>query len=110
MRSALTLLRDDLDLRQLLAEYKARKDRDKNAEWFDRVMALGDLDQRALSKLHGLLLAQGWIDTRIASDVFDEPGRLANCYRITSDGNRALTWVTDIAEDEPEMAEASAWD
>jgi hypothetical protein len=48
------------------------------------------LSPEQLNKLHGLLLANGWIETRVHGDAFKIPGKLESCYRITSEGAALL--------------------
>ncbi len=56
----------------------------------DRVIELDGQDTKELCQLHGLLIALGWIETRVYPDAFSTPGKLVQCYRITRDGVGAL--------------------
>lgn len=83
-------LRSDARLRELLAAYVDRRRADPGAEWHDRVMELDGCTAEQLTKLHGRLLANGWIETRVHGEAFREAGRLEACYRATHDGVSAL--------------------
>lgn len=56
--------------------------------WQDRVMALDDLGPRELSRLHGELIAAGWIEQNTGVTPIVKRGVAAACYRITSLGLR----------------------
>jgi len=86
-------LRNDPKLHALLAAYSALKKQKPDAEWHDRIMELPSCTTEQINKLHGLLLAGGWIETRVHGDSFKTAGRLESCYRITPDGNAALRFA-----------------
>lgn len=98
-------LRESTPLRELLYHYLTCKQQSPGQEWHDRVMSVGTLEPADVSKLHGHLLANGWVDTRVANDVFNTPGRLTGCYKITPDGARALQWAMKEADWEDEEQE-----
>lgn len=83
-------LRTEPGLLELLLRYGARHKESPQTEWHDRVMELDGADGPRLAKLHGLLLAAGWIETRVHGESFRTPGRLEACYRITPEGLTAL--------------------
>jgi hypothetical protein len=83
-------LRSDERLRELLAAYVERRRFEPEAEWHDRVMEMEGCTPEELTKLHGRLLADGWIETRVHGDAFRRAGRLEACYRATHEGVRAL--------------------
>ncbi|MFO0945510.1 MAG: hypothetical protein U1D30_06140 [Planctomycetota bacterium] len=90
MQHAAMLLQSNRPLRDLLEQYRARQISRPDMEWQDRVMELGTLTPTELSKLHGLLLANGWVDTRVTADAFATAGKLTDCYKVTRDGLSAL--------------------
>lgn len=107
MLGPLELLRESLPLRELLAQYKSYREVHPGQEWHDRVMQLGTLEPPEISKMHGVLLANGWVDTRVAIETFNTPGRLQSCYKITPDGVRALQWAMQEADWSPD--EENGW-
>jgi hypothetical protein len=56
--------------------------------WQDRLMVLDDLGPRELSRLHGELIARGWIEQNTGATPIVKPGIAAACYRISSQGAR----------------------
>lgn len=92
------VIRNDPKLHALLLGYAARKRETPDAEWHDRIMELAGCDEAALGKLHGLLLASGWIETRVHGEAFRKAGVLESCYRITPDGSAALRLAGPAAE------------
>ena len=74
-------LRDVPALRDLLAHYTTLAANDKQA-WHDRHKPEGE-SPRALSRLHGELIANGWIELNPAFAV-------TGCYRATRAGIKAL--------------------
>jgi len=57
--------------------------------WQDRVMTLDELGPRELSRLHGELIARGWVEQNTGATPVVKPGIAASCYRITTHGLRA---------------------
>jgi hypothetical protein len=98
MLDALELIRADRRLRGLLDEYHKNRARQPHKPWHDRIMALDGVEPRELSRLHGLLLANGWLETRVFAEAFSQPGTIADAYRITRDGLRALAQTDDWLE------------
>jgi hypothetical protein len=93
---------DDLDrlfeipaLRSLLSHYAALG-RDDRTQWQDRVSELDEITARDLTRLHGELLAYGWVEQNTG---FTQVGQAlaAGCYRITAAGVRALRQVSSAA-------------
>lgn len=95
MLDALAVLRANDHLRRLLLEYRLLREYEPETLWHDRIMALADLAPKELSRLHGLLLANGWLDIRVMPEAFEQPGRIAQCYRITREGLLALRQSDD---------------
>lgn len=90
MLSSLEVLRDDVSMRRLLGEYRHRQIQQPESEWHHRVMELVSVDMDRLSRMHGYLIASGWIDVRVERDAFGVDGGVLDSYRITKDGLRAL--------------------
>lgn len=83
-------LRDNEPLLALLTAYAELKARQPDRDWHDRQGQFRDLPARELSRLHGMLLANGWIESRVHADAFHPAGRVADVYRVTHDGIRTL--------------------
>lgn len=81
MFDELQRLRDVKELFALLTHYQQAGQVDRQA-WQDRVAEMDDVEPRQLVKLHGELLAYGWLE--------QNTGAAASCYRITTAGIRAL--------------------
>jgi hypothetical protein len=83
------LLRD-ARLRALLAHYAALSKDDRQA-WQDRVDVVEGAAPRDVVRLHGLLLAFGWVEqnTGVAPRLTGR-GSAPCCYRVTAAGRRAL--------------------
>lgn len=89
-KSALT---DDPGLRDLLAHYVELWLADREA-WRDRVT---DGDKRDLTRLHGELLAAGWIELRTAFPIPTQAGQVPLSYRATTAGRSALRDAEGLA-------------
>jgi hypothetical protein len=87
----LDLLRTVPGLLQLLETY-ASQTVDREA-WLDRVMQLGERPPAEIVRLHGWLLAQGWLDQNTGDTSVRKPDTVACCYRVTLDGLRMLRRV-----------------
>ena len=85
----LELLLGTPPLHALLTHYAQLGAADREA-WQDRVMAVDGVDARDLVRLHGLLLAMGWLDQNTGNTPRHKPGVVAACYRATPFGYRAL--------------------
>ncbi|HVJ82648.1 MAG TPA: hypothetical protein VNC50_16385 [Planctomycetia bacterium] len=90
MLGSLELLVEEPPLRELLAWYGDLRAAKPDAAWHDRRAELPHVDAAALSRLHGDLMAFGWIDVRIAPDALETPGEIRSAYQITREGIRAL--------------------
>src|SRR5207248_2115108 len=91
MNDDLSALRDSRDLHDLLAHYAGLARADRQA-WQDRRMEQEGCDGRQLTRLHGRLLAWGWVE--------QNTGAVTGSYRVTPAGLRALKAVESGAEDE----------
>lgn len=92
-------LRSSPHLAHLLTHYAAAADRDA---WQDRLMELEGLAPRDLGRLHGELLAHGWIEQNTGSVPVLQVGAAPQCYRVTPIGRRALQIVAAGAKVEEE--------
>lgn len=105
MLGASDVLRENLRLRRLLLHYEETYRRQVDAEWLDRLMELDGTDGEELSRLHGLLLAHGWLDSRVHHQAFDLPGQVRACYQITREGRHMLRFLEDVIGVETELVE-----
>jgi hypothetical protein len=81
-------LRQVRPLFALLGAYHERSAGDRLA-WQERVREAGGVAGRDLVRLHGELLAYGWIEQNTGATATTAAGTAA-CYRITAAGVRAL--------------------
>jgi len=81
-------------LLRLLRHYAELVGEDREA-WQDRLMNLDDLGPRELSRLHGELIARGWIEQNTGATPVVKPGIAAACYRVTSVGLRTSRKVAE---------------
>src|SRR3954471_20865649 len=82
-------LRESKELRDLLTHYATPTAADRQA-WQDRVGELPGVDARQLVRLHGELLAYGWVEQNTGTTPVLRPGAAPACYRVTTAGARAL--------------------
>jgi hypothetical protein len=82
-------LRGNRRLFDLLTHYGQAGAADREA-WQDRVMVVEGLEARELARLHGELIACGWVEQNTGLTPVLKPGVAACCYRITAAGQRAL--------------------
>lgn len=94
-------LRECATLVQLLSSYAASEDRES---WLDRVMSLDGIEAKHLAKLHGELIAHGWIEQNTGVVPLVQPGACLKCYRTTSAGRRALQRYQSQQDDESAAA------
>ena len=92
MFDELDLLRESLDLQRLLSHYTKAGEADSEA-WQERLMALEGVETRELVKLHGLLIAFGWLDQNTGNTSHGQLRTVPSCYRVTSAGLRARKTV-----------------
>ena len=81
-------LRGNAKLCRLLDHY-ARSVLENQAAWQDRLMSLDGAEPAPMVKLHGDLLAFGWIEQNSGFTI-NQPDGVAACYRITTAGQKAL--------------------
>jgi hypothetical protein len=89
MYDELDWLRENSDLRRLLAYYADPGAADREA-WQDRLMDLQGVEARERVRLHGLLIAFGWAEQNTGHTPACRPGAVPACYRATAAGTRAL--------------------
>jgi hypothetical protein len=82
-------LRQAKDLFDLLDFYQERAAGDRQA-WQDRVAQWQGVEPRELVRLHGELIAYGWLEQNTGAADPAARGAASACYRITSAGVRAL--------------------
>jgi hypothetical protein len=77
------------ELHDLLDHYRQLAAPDRQV-WQDRLLRLDGVEPRDLVKLHGELLAYGWIEQNTGATPTAQRGAAPACYRITTAGLRAL--------------------
>ncbi len=82
-------LQEGKELHTLLLHYQRAGEADRQA-WQDRLAEMDGVEPRQLVKLHGELLAYGWLEQNTGLTPVLRAGAAASCYRITSAGLRAL--------------------
>ncbi|HWG47617.1 MAG TPA: hypothetical protein VN688_32940 [Gemmataceae bacterium] len=92
MFDELERLREEKGLFDLLMYYHERGAVDRQV-WQDRLAEMEGVSPRELVKLHGELLAYGWLEQNTGLTPVLRPGAAASCYRITTAGIRALKQV-----------------
>jgi hypothetical protein len=97
MVDELQVLQGNDDLSRLLAHYAVVGAVEREA-WQDRVMELEGVDRQGLAKLHGMLIAFGWLEQNTGVVPVPQPGAVRQCYRITAAGLRALK-MTDLKDE-----------
>jgi hypothetical protein len=81
--------RCDEQLFQLLDHYGETSTKDR-AAWADRVMTWADGTPADLTRWHGALLAEAWLEVNVGTPATISAGRVPECYRLTSAGRQAL--------------------
>jgi hypothetical protein len=61
-------------------------------------MVLEGVDEEGLVRLHGTLIACGWIEQNTGLATSPRPGVVAQCYRCTSGGRRVVQEVAKADE------------
>lgn len=82
-------LREHPVLHALLTHYAEAAKGEKQA-WQDRVMRWQECEGRELTRMHGALLAFGFLEQNTGEVVRDQMGEASGCYRLTHAGWRAL--------------------
>ena len=81
-------LAESRPLFDLLGHYAVRAG-DNRETWQDRLAEMEGVEPRQLIRLHGELLAYGWIEQNTGLTPVLKNGLALHCYRITSTGLRA---------------------
>jgi hypothetical protein len=89
MFDELERLREVKELSALLEHYREVCEPDRQM-WQDRLVEMEGVETRQLVKLHGELLAYGWLEQNTGVTPVLRVGAAASCYRITPAGIRAL--------------------
>jgi hypothetical protein len=92
MHNELVRLRDTSSLFELLSHYAGLAAPDRQA-WQDRRMRQDACDAREMTRLHGELIAHGWLEQNTGLTPLLRKGEAPVCYRITTAGLRALKQV-----------------
>lgn len=98
-------LGESASLLDLLSHYAELGARDRET-WQDRVMELQGVAARELSRLHGELIACGWVEQNTGMTPVLKPGVAACCYRITAAGLKTFKRARKQADSE-ELEEAA---
>jgi hypothetical protein len=89
MINELEHLRASTNLFDLLTHYATLARPDRHV-WHDRKMQIEGHDPREVTRLHGELIAFGWLEMNLEVPGDLRPDEVVSCYRITSAGLRAL--------------------
>jgi hypothetical protein len=89
MLDELQVLQGNEYLSRLLAHY-AEAGATNRESWQDRVMNLEGVERQELIKLHGKLIAFGWLEQNTGAVPILQQGAVPQCYRVTGAGLRAL--------------------
>jgi hypothetical protein len=92
MFNELERLRDGVELQALLEHYVGLAGPDRQA-WHDRRMQLDGCEVRQLTRLHGELMAYGWLEQNTGVVPVARLGEAPGCYRVTRAGIKALEQV-----------------
>lgn len=84
-------------LRELLDHYAALAAGDRQL-WQDRRMEQPGCETRELTRLHGELIAYGWLEQNTGVLVAARPGQAPGSYRVTPAGLRAAREVREGVE------------
>ena len=105
MSDELERLRTKNNLLQLLTHYLQLAKPDRTV-WQDRLMAMDGVESPELSKLHGELIAFGWIEQNTGNTPVLRAGAVPGCYRVTLAGLRAVQQIqAPEGAVEPEIVE-----
>jgi hypothetical protein len=100
MFDELDTLRDSPHLLRLLDHYVELCAVDREC-WQDRRMEMEGVEVRDLVKLHGLLLAFGWLEQNVGHVSVIRAGAVPCCYRVTAAGVRTAKIARSGVLDEP---------
>jgi hypothetical protein len=89
MMDELDRLRQTKGLYDLLGYYQEKGAGDRQV-WQDRLLEMEGMESRELVRLHGELLAFGWLEQNTGMAATPRVGAAPACYRISAAGARAL--------------------
>ena len=89
MLDDLDCLRNNTRLLEMLTYYGKLAEPDRET-WHPRLMAMEETEPSEITKLHGTLIAFGWVEMNV--------GQVPTCYRITLAGKRAIKQAGDDSE------------
>jgi hypothetical protein len=95
-------LRDSPDLQRLLDHYVGACAADREA-WQDRLMELEGVEAGELVRLHGLLIAFGWLEQNTGNVPVVRAGAVPCCYRVTAAGVRTAKLVRGGVQEDAEV-------
>jgi hypothetical protein len=99
-------LRDSPDLQRLLDHYVGACAADREA-WQDRLMELEVVETCELVRLHGLLIAFGWLEQNTGNVPIVRAGAVPCCYRVTAAGVRTAKLVHGGVQEDAEALPAA---
>jgi len=99
MFDELARLRGNPGLLELLSHYAQSGMADRKI-WQDRLMQMDGTEPQHLVKLHGELIAFGWVEQNSGQVPSIKVGAVPSCYRITLEGQRAILRVPKMGADE----------
>ena len=109
MFDELEAFRNSPDLQRLLDHY-VQLCADDRELWQDRRMEMEEVEPRALVKLHGLLIAFGWLEQNAGQIPVIRAGAVPSCYRVTAAGVRTAKMVRNGVPEEAEALVSSRED
>ncbi len=92
MFNELERLRDGAELQTLLVYYVTLAGPDRQV-WQDRRMEMDGCEAKQLTRLHGELMAYGWLEQNTGVVSAARRGEAPGCYRVTRAGIKALEQV-----------------
>jgi hypothetical protein len=107
MFDELERLAESAALRGLLSQYAELGTADREA-WQDRLMQLEGVRPEELVKLHGELIAHGWVEQNTGITPVLQRGAVPRCYRVTTTGQRALKHAQSRQDSDTEYDSAAA--
>jgi hypothetical protein len=102
-------LHEHAELFRLLTHYAGLGAEDRET-WRDRVMEQAPVAPRELSRLHGELIAQGWVEQNTGLTPVLRAGCVSACYRVTSAGLKAYRQACKETAGQQTQDEAAASD
>lgn len=97
MSEDVELLIENPPLLSLLTHYADAAGEDRET-WLDRIMTLEAAKPEELVRMHGLLLAGDWLEQNTGMTPVLRREGVPCCYRLTSNGRRALRRVKERLE------------